>query len=327
MAGKRRQRKIKPSPKPAEPGPVRRWWAGLPADEKRAAAGRMAAVALVIGAAVGAVVGLGELRGYVMAQPSYADSTAVVVLADRPDWMVEAVAAELRARLSRAAGPRAETFEPHLAERVYAEARRCPWIRRVHEVRIERAAAGAEDQAMSAGRIVVDAEYRRPVARAVRGPIERYIDDQGVVLPTDSARLQAMRWPMVRITGLREPAPDCGRVWPGEDLTAGLKILGLLAGKPYFNQITTIDVGNFRGRYSRAEASILLEASDGLAVTEIRFGDLPSDGLPPVGVPSIERRLGYLDSWHRRNGGRLAGPTYLDLRQSDAINVPEGYVP
>ncbi|MFW6133146.1 MAG: cell division protein FtsQ/DivIB [Planctomycetota bacterium] len=325
--GRTSRRKRKPSPNPAEPGAVRRWWAALSDEEKRAVGRRALICVVTVAAVVGVGYGLRQLRRYVMAQPSYAENVAGVVLADRPEWMDDVVAAEIRTRLTLAAGRTPSTFDPDLAERVYAEARRCPWIRRVDEVRIRRAPVDADDGAMSGGRIVVAAEYRKPVAQAVGPGGERYIDVEGIVLPTDSARLQAGRWRMIRITGLRAPAPESGVVWPGDDLTAGLDVLRLLADRPYFDQITAIDVSNFRHRYNRAEPSIRLVAVDGQAVTEIRFGDLPDSNLPPVGAPSLDRRLGYLDSWYRRNGRRLAGPTYLDLRLPDRIGVPKAYVP
>ena len=325
--GRTSRRKSKPPRKAAEPGSLRRWWEALPADQKRLAVRRIVVCVVAVAAVVGAGLGLRQLRRYVMAQPSYADSVAVVVLADRPVWMDEVVAAEIRAHLALAAGRAAGTFEPDLAERVYAAAQRCPWIRRVHEVRIERAPTDPDDSALSGGRIVVVAEYRQPVAQAVGGRAERYIDAAGVVLPTDSARLQAARWRMVRITGLRAAAAECGSVWPGDDLTAGLHVIRLLADRPYFNQITAVDVMNYRHRYDRGEPSIRLVAMDGQVTTDIRFGDLPTGDLPAVGGPSVDRRLGYLDTWYLHNGRRLAGPTYLDLRLPDRIGVPEAYAP
>ncbi|NLF32664.1 MAG: hypothetical protein GX591_17450 [Planctomycetes bacterium] len=325
--GRTPRTKSKPPPRPSQPGPLRRWWDALDPQRRRATVRRAVVGVLTAAAAVGAAVGLRQLRGYVMAQPPYAASVAGVVLADRPAWMDDAVAAEIRAELALTVGYAPSTFETDLAERVYAAAEQCPWIRRVHEVRVERGRTGPDDAGLSGGRIVVVADYRQPVAQAVGGGAERYIDAQGIVLPTDSARLQAMRWPMVRITGLAAPVPQIGAVWPGDDLTAGLHLVRLLAAKPYFNQITAVDVTNFRYRYTRGEPSIRLIATDGPTVTDIRFGDLPTGDLPAVGGPSVARRLGYLDGWYQGNGCRLAGPTYLDLRLPDRIGLPEAYVP
>ena len=109
-------------------------------------------------------------------------------------------------------------------------------------------------------------------------------------------------------------------------MAAGLSMLRLLRDKPYYTEITAIDVANFGRRQSLTAPAIRLVAAAGQAVTDIRFGDLPSDGMPSVGGPSVKRKLAYLDGWYRRNQYQLAGPEYLDLRYHQ-LRSSEVYAP
>jgi len=306
---------------------VKRWWTGLPAERRgRIVVGAVRGVFLVVLIAA-AGVGMYFVREFVMSRPQYADSVARIELRPRPAWMSDMLAAEIAGQLARAAGRGRCTFDPTLARRVHAAAEQCVWIRRVHEVRVERAATDEDDGAFSAGRVVVVAEYRRPEAVGVFDRHERYVAADRVVLPFDLARHLAGREHMVRIRGLRVRPPATGERWAGEDLAAGIRVIRLLRGKPYYRQIAAVDVRNFDRRYERSEPAIRLLAVNDDYVTDIRFGDLPADGVPPVGAPTLRRKLGYLDSWYRRNAYSLAGPTYLDLRYSDRIGYPRSYTP
>jgi hypothetical protein len=324
---KRRTTRRKPARRRTSgPGPVGRWWTGIPAERRRRITFGSARVLVAVVLIAAAGVGMYYLRGFVMAQPPYAESIALVELDSRPEWMSDQWAAEICAELSMAAGANSDTFDPDLARRVYAAARGCSWIRRVLEVRVERAPADAADADFSGGRVVVVAEYRQPVAMGVAGSRERFVDVEGVVLPTESARRHTANWHLVRIVGLSRPVAQ-GRQWPGDDLAAGIRVISLLWSKPYYTEIQAVDVSNFGRRHDRSAPSIQLTAFRDDRMTEIRFGDLPVDNLPAVGAPSVRRKLGYLDGWYVHNACRLAGPRYLDLRFPDQIGYPSSYSP
>lgn len=280
---------------------------------------RVLLVAAIIGAAT---LGLRHLRRYVLAQPTFARNVARIELADRPEWMSDWLARQIRLEL--AGGQEAhKTLDPQLARRVHEAAQGCPWIRALHEVRVERRPEGPDDTTCGAGRVIVRAEWRRPAAVGVWGEREEYVDAEGVVLPAHQVR----RWlGLPRVIGQLARPPRPGLTWPGEDMAAGLSMLRLLRDKPYYTEITAIDVANFGRRQSLTAPAIRLVAAAGQAVTDIRFGDLPSDGMPSVGGPSVKRKLAYLDGWYRRNQYQLAGPEYLDLRYHQ-LRSSEVYAP
>ena len=71
---------------------------------------------------------------------------------------------------------------------------------------------------------------------------------------------------------IRPPA-EVGRKWIGEDLTAGIEMLQLLAGKPYAEDLLRVDVSNFGGRVDAKEAHLVLYTRDG---SEVRWGRPPA---------------------------------------------------
>ncbi len=313
-------------PKPPRPGPLKRWWTGLADDGRRRVKATVAKAVLLIVLVGGAGVGMYYLRDYVMAMPVYADNEATIDLAGRPEWMSDRLAGEIRYELMTRQGPDARTFDPNLTGRVYEAARMCPWIREVRDVRIQRAPAAGDGGLYGAGRVIVDAEYRRPAAIvASNGGRAEFVDDHGVVLPHLQASQLAVAADLARIVGVAQTAPAEGRPWAGADLTAGLTMLKLLRPKPYFAEIAVVDVTNFQRRQSMTDPAMSMVAVAEDRVTEIRFGQLPLDGRPPISEPSLQRKLAYLDSWYRSNHSHLAGPAYLDLRYSDQITYSAEY--
>jgi hypothetical protein len=121
----------------------------------------------------------------------------------------------------------------------------------------------------------------------------------------------------VLIEGVQSPAPPVGQKWPGADLAAGLKLAVLVAGRPWANQVSAIDVRNHANRISREEPQLRLFAQVHKGkTTDIRFGRFPHPGADFVVSPA--RKLSYLDEYVARHGGRLAGlHEYLDLRYDD----------
>ena len=117
-----------------------------------------------------------------------------------------------------------------------------------------------------------------------------------------------------RIDGASESTMRIGDTWPGEDVAAGLRLISLLARRPYANQVSVVDVRNYEGRISSEEPHLRLYAqSEQSKATDIRFGRFPRPGGDFVISP--ERKMSYLDEYVKRHDGRLAGlNAYLDLR-------------
>ncbi|NQU76083.1 MAG: hypothetical protein HQ546_07220 [Planctomycetes bacterium] len=302
--------------KASSTGAMRQWWHGLP-DERRRTISLGASRALVVFVfAWAAGLGLWVLRDYVSRQPVYAQNVARIELADKPAWMSESLAQDICWQLRSAKSSENETFDRNLAPAVSAAAIRCPWVRKLHEVAVVRTPADSSDTAFRAGVILVRAEWRRPVAIGVWGGHEEVVDEYGVVLPWEqSCSLGAGGLP--RIVGLAGKSPEIGRASSAEDLMTGLKVVELLREKPYYAEIIAVDVDNIDQRRNLRDSAIRLLATADGDLTEIRFGDLPPESQLPIGEPSTQRKIGYLDGWYRRNNHRLAGPNYLDLRSQE----------
>jgi hypothetical protein len=269
---------------------------------------------LVAGTIIGTAVGLKRLRAYVLSRPHYAANVARVELVDRPEWMNPWLEQTLCDEFLEREEGQPWTFDENLARRIYTVAQQCPWIRTLHEVRIDRARNGATDRDYSQGVIRIVADWRKPVAVATcesRGSIrEEYIDAEGVVLPKE--QVLSKEW-MPRIAGVRTTPPPAGEKWGGDDLQAGLLLVAELSTRAYYGEVTVIDVGNHNNRMNLADPAIRLYANARGVTTEIRFGRLPLSG-PPIGEPTTRRKLGYLDEYYNRCS-TLVGHQFLELRR------------
>lgn len=323
MARKPRGRKAKPKPKTSEPGPLKRWWFGM-ADARRSAiiGASVRLVLLAVCVAAGAW-GLTKLQAYMMRDPRFSRNDAYVQLEDPPVWMTEwGLERDLCDAFDDALAGDNWTFDPGLPRRVHDIVKRCPWVRRIHHVRVERLSVDDSDRFGRLGRVVVSAEWRRPVAIGVYRDREEYVDIEGVVLPR--YRVNSLRLP--RIIGQALAPPPVGQQWQGQDVQAALTLLYFLREKPYYSEVTGVDVSNWSRRNNLSAPDIELKVANGRETTDIRFGELVLSEMPSVrGEPSLERKIGYLDGWYRRNHSRLAGPTYLDLRNPDNLRCSNDY--
>lgn len=280
---------------------------------------------------VGAVAGLVRLRSYVMSQPMYAQNFAEVELVDKtPDeWLNRQLAAEMLDPSQTSNW----TFNPKLAQSVYDRASMCPWVLKLNEVRVERVRAQHNDGLFSTGRVLVKAQWRKPVAIVKygqdNGP-EEYVDESGYILPKHQVRGLvlprivgvATQPPQIDETTAIQLAngnPDVARrlrqKWEGEDVQAGLTMIKTLSAKPYFNEIVVINVANHANRRSLAEPAIRLVAQRGDRVTDIKFGRLPINGLP-MEEPSTQHKMWNLDSLAVNPG--FGARASFDLRLNDA---------
>jgi hypothetical protein len=326
---KRSRRKVA---KPAGPSRMARWWGDMEPDRKRrlrkTALWAVACLAVLIG---GAVV-LREMEHRVLRDQAIHPAKLRLDLSDRPAWMPLALQRRI---VSALVPPRQDAYDRALPEKVYQRAQRNPWIRTVTSVRRRH----SDD--LDVATLEIQAVFRKPVAKIRVGGGFVYLDAEGVVLPSDDVP----RWVAAVRTGdgatrqvcfvQRDEVPPgvtvrpvhyfhidgaaestllVGDTWPGEDVAAGLRLIALLADKPYANQISMVDVRNHEGRISREEPHLRLFAQkDQNTATDIRFGRFPRPGGDFVISP--ERKMSYLDEYVKTHDGRLAGGNaYLDLR-------------
>ena len=146
------------------------------------------------------------------------------------------------------------------------------------------------------GRVLIDCEYRIPMALVERAGEYYLVDREGVRLPG-----QYVNDPRYRlIAGVDAWAPEPGQPWEGEDLQAGLALLELLRNEPYWEQISAVSVHNFRGRADSRGPQIELvtiPAGPGRVAGRIRWGSALGEEIEE---PTPEEKLATLRTNHTR---------------------------
>jgi len=174
-------------------------------------------------------------------------------------------------------------------------------------------------------KILIEADYRKPIALDKLGLRKFYVDAELVVL--DFVSMPNL--PIVVVKGLSPitKIPPVGKVWQREDLTAAVAVLDLLdrrdqqdpSVKPLLSEIDRIDISNFNGRRDSRFAHIILYAKDN---TEIIWG-------AEIGAWSRhleakdEEKLAKLYNYYKEQGSLLDGAKYINLRDpQDTIPLP-----
>ena len=335
MARKTKKRKVSP------PAGVSRWWGELGQDRRRNACRRAAWVAVAVVLAGGVVLGMKALERRVLSTPRGGTPVAIRVrLTERPEWMPVTLARRIAESL---APPGADYNDPSLTSAVYRLGGVCPWIRRVDRVHKR----PTSDPRVAV--VEVTASFRKPVARILIEHEYVYVDRDGVRLPAgevphwvaavpgrgDGAgrqvcyihrdevppRFEVKSIHYIVIDGVAGQVPPAGQRWEGDDLAAGLQLIGLVSTRRYANQITVVDVRNHAGRINGNEPHLRMYAQVGRGrPTDIRFGQFPVPGGGDY-VVSPERKLRHLDDYVSDHDGLLAGlNSYLDLRY-DQLHV------
>lgn len=135
------------------------------------------------------------------------------------------------------------------------------WIRRVR--RIER---------LAPDHVQVLADYRQPAALVATSKGDHLVDDQGVrLLASPYDRTEPARPKLPLIMGLQDRPAQVGKPWPGQDIAAALRLINLLATRPYFDQVQAIDLSS---RDSRGRVRLLIKAHNG---GEVDWGLPPGD--------------------------------------------------
>jgi cell division septal protein FtsQ len=265
-----------------------------PWDPKRTLAGLK--VLGVFAVAIGLVIGWRYSQDYLLSYvqrhhqvPMTADS---VVLVDAPAWMSEDIRAQVRQAAIKHIDP--DPMDGQSLRNAAAALRENPWVQRVDQV-----------ARRYGGRVLVSADYRRPVAVVQSRDGYHLIDNQGVCLPGLYQENQAKRLGLVQLTGVSSAPPaQAGEVWPGEDVQAGLALIRLLADEPYLDNVLAFDVSH---RDARGRLRLVLKTHDGT----VRWG------LPPGEEHSIEPdaqvKLGWLRQLARRDGSLSTGGQIIDI--------------
>ena len=246
-----------------------------------------------------------------------------VELVDRPAWMSDYLARQIAATVPRRS---ASPFDHALLVDAVNRLRANPWVREVRQVRRAYGQAAGDT-------LVVDCDYRAPIALVRWGQYYWLVDNDGFKLPEPFTEAELPQVTGGRdghtelrvVTGVRQPPPETGHRWPGGDLSAALDMAKLFHGKPYLDGVSGIDVSNYAGRQDRAAPQVVLDTRDD---TQVWWGRPPlaRDFLVEV---SVARKLAVLQAVVRQFGRVDAGKAWLDVRfdtgllPADPPPVPE----
>jgi hypothetical protein len=266
-------------------------------------------VLAVIACLAAAAVGLAFLDKYVHRAVS-AKITAIELVSP-PAWLNQPLKEKICA--AAAAGARGRKLDENTARLVQAGLeQKLAWL---VNVRVQ----AAPD------RILIHADYRKPIALVKVGLRKFYVDAEGVVLDF----VPVPNLPIVTVRGLSPimSIPLVGQVWQRDDLAEAIGILVrvdrmdklVTPGKPLLGEIDSIDVGNFKGRQDKRLPHIVLYAKDS---TEIIWG-------AEVGTWSQyfeakdEEKLAKLYNYYKQRGSLLNGAKYINLRDPQgSISLP-----
>jgi hypothetical protein len=263
-------------------------------------------------------VGFHCMRRYVERDIAFPDHPPRVVLKNRPPWMSDALAIQIATSVKPAGLHSA--FDKQLLIDTANILKTNPWVKQVNEVR---RAYGLKP----ADTLEIDCDYRAPIALVHWKDFYWLVDGEGVKLPEQftTAQLPSIisgadqRLNIRVIEGVSQPPVESGKIWPGDDLVAGLDLVKILYGQNYADEIEKVDVTNFSGRVDAKEAQISLVTKFD---TRIQWGR-PINSKDAFVEVSPARKLQSLQQiysqYHRVDGGR----SWIDIR-FDRITYPSG---
>jgi hypothetical protein len=291
-----------------------------PMDPERARRVRAALIHLSAAVVLVALAGLGFWldRRYVEHKLAFARHAPRVVLKNRPAWMSDFLAEQI-AKTARPGGA-SSAFDHRLLVDTVSLLRANPWIREVKQVR-----RGYEKS--PGDMLEVDCDYRAPVALVRWKDYFWLVDGDGVKLPEAFSAADVPRIIKggngkmnIRIVeGVRQPPPESGMKWSGDDLYAGLELVKLLFGRDYTEEIVKVDVSNYaRHVDAKAPQIVLVTKYD----TQVRWGQAITPRADEFFVEvTPAQKLAYLETiW--KDKGRVDGNfAWVDIR-FDTPTIP-----
>ncbi len=197
-------------------------------------------------------------------------------------------------------------LDPKLCETLAAAFARHPWVARVTAVK----------QSFPAD-VIVEVEFRRPVAMVQVKGGRIPIDGTGTLLPSeDFAAADVARYPTIRLVGAGNMARDGGRFTePG--LIGAARVAELLASKWAQLELEAIELPRVRGS-SVDPADIVLQLQS-MSGSTIIWGRAPGTDHPGELTPA--QKLARLEKYMTEFGGfdRPNGPYEIDIRHWQEI--------
>ena len=207
-------------------------------------------------------------------------------------------------------------FDRQLLVDTATDLERNPWIKQVLQVR--RAFVHSPGDTLE-----VDCQYRVPTALVYWQGADWLVDGDGFKLPEEYTRdeLKQTMFNQGHLTlrvirGVSHAPNSSGKLWPGDDLAAGLEMVELLAGRPFAEESPMVDVSNFRGRHDPQAAEIVLITNRD---TEIRWGRPPSAKDYFVEVPTSQK-LQSLDEIYQQLHHVDGNQQWIDVRFDQVLS-------
>ncbi len=263
-------------------------------DPKRTLAGLKAlgVFALAVALVIGWRYGERYLLDYAKQRQDTPITAEMIELVDAPVWMSEGIKDQVRQTASAQIDP--DPMDGRSLREAADVLRQDPWVREVIQV-----------SRRTGGRILVSARYRQPVAVIEGMDGYHLVDDQGVCLPGLYQANEVKGLGLVMVLGVSTPPPaNAGEVWPGEEVSAGLSLIRLLAAEPYMDKIRSFDVGQ---RDERGRLRLVLHTEDGT----VRWGLPP--GEEHAIEPDAQVKLGWLRQLAQRDATLSSGGRIIDI--------------
>ena len=234
--------------------------------------------------------------------------TGPLELVNAPEWASN----ELKIRIYNAAGGKTFKLDENIARMVAENLASVSWL---NEVKVT----------TTHNRLLVEADWRKPLALVKFGLRSVYVDTEMIVL--DFVPISDL--PIVKIEGLLATAriPTPGEFWQSDELAAAVTILAKLdqmdksvtPDEPLLYEIDRIDVSNFNGRENSRAPHIIIYATDN---TEIIWGAEFGTWQRYLETTD-EKKLAKLYAFYKEYGTLLGGVKYINLRDPrDNISQP-----
>lgn len=234
----------------------------------------------------------GRLVDYVGQRAAAKVSPQSVELDGAPGWMSRMLRRDLQELVSRQMVD--DPLNPVGLDHAAAALEANPWIAAVHAVRRE-----------PDGRVIVEADYREPMALVESRNGYLLIDTEGVRLQGLYLAHQVKEVGLPVIVGVSGQAPQPGRKWSDASVLSTLSLVRMLRHEPYADQIAAFDAGH---RDSRGRLRLVMHTHTGGLV---RWGLPPGDEQAIEPEAAIKKR--WLQSVYRQRGKIDAGGKVVDL--------------
>ena len=230
------------------------------------------------------------------AGPAFAVAKAPISLAAIPSWLDPAVLGDLHRR--HLASLPARLTDADAAEKVGLALATSPWVREVVSVDLD-----------ATPRVCLDLAFREPVAAVPWGRGVGFVDRDGVLLPRQFYRPEALAKPVLR--GVRTAPPrQAGLPWKDPGLQAGLEVLSRFREDPAVRgnpaaALESIDVTNVGEKRPELPEVVCLTRR------HLRLNFSVSGRM---GRPTLEEQLGRFRQVLLIDRDLALARSYVDLR-------------